>query len=172
MIEKLKKIKELAINGVGGEKLAAQKKLNELCKKFSVNINFLNEEKRTSYLFEFKTEFEKRLLHQINVKVRNLFGTGYFNVRGKKNKIGFDFTRFEFLEFNYLLEVYKRALEEQLLICFEAFIQKNNIFPITDEDRKKRYTDKEKEMNSKILKAMSVQKEIIVNKAIEQRGTE
>lgn len=58
-IEFLKKLQTLAERGVGGEKLGAQRKLEELLKKYNIEEKDISDDKQEEFEFKFSTPFEK-----------------------------------------------------------------------------------------------------------------
>lgn len=68
-LELMKKLMALAERGVGGEKEGAQKKLEQLMKKYKIEEADLTEEKTEDFDFRYKNEFEKRLLRQLFYKI-------------------------------------------------------------------------------------------------------
>lgn len=68
-IDLLKKLKNLAEQGVGGEKETAQKKLKQLMQKYNVEEEELSDDTEEKYEFTFHGEFERRLLLQVGYKI-------------------------------------------------------------------------------------------------------
>ena len=68
-IDFLKKLKNLAEQGVGGEKETAQKKLKQLMQKYNVEEEELSDDTEEKYEFTFHGEFERRLLLQVGYKI-------------------------------------------------------------------------------------------------------
>lgn len=69
--ELLRKLRALAEQGVGGEKLNAQKKLEEMLKKYNISDKELDEETVELYHFKVRGERERLLIAQIMYKVCN-----------------------------------------------------------------------------------------------------
>lgn len=59
----------LAERGVGGEKETAQKKLEQLMKKYGVEDSDLSEDKEEDHEFKYHNEFEKKILRQLFYKI-------------------------------------------------------------------------------------------------------
>ncbi len=126
-IEKLKKIKELAERGVGGEKTSAIEIYKKIVKKYNIeNIEIVD----TVELrwFPFKTPLEERLLIQILYKVTGN-RTYWFKCDKRKHLRGVECTEFEAEEINFYFEIYRKALSNQLKLFIEAFIRSNDIYP-------------------------------------------
>ena len=132
IIELAKKLKALAEQGVGGEKLNAQKMLAALCEKHSIDPASLDEEKRTNHFFP-ATYNTEALMCQVIWKVcgskQKLYGH-----RHKKYGSWAEVTEAQRLEILAYYSVYARALKTALKDLESAFIQRNNIFPTDDED--------------------------------------
>ena len=73
IIDKIKKLKELVDRGVDGEVFAAKRAIEQLCKKYDVNIEELFEEEKKLYTFKIKynNKFDRQLLFQCYSKVTN-----------------------------------------------------------------------------------------------------
>jgi hypothetical protein len=132
IIELAKKLKALAEQGVGGEKVNAQKMLSALCEKHNINPASLDEEKRTSYFFP-ATYTTETLMNQIIWKVcgskQSLYGH-----RHKKYGSWAEVTEAQRLEILAYYSVYARALKTALKDLEAAFVQKNNIFSDDEDD--------------------------------------
>ena len=55
-IEKLRKIKALADNGVSGEAIAAQEALDRLLKEYGLTLEDISDEQRKDYDFKYSNE--------------------------------------------------------------------------------------------------------------------
>lgn len=69
--ELLRKLKKLADEGIGGEKVNAEKKLNKLMSKYGISETELLEDKIETMEFIYHGVEQKRLLIQIIYKVAN-----------------------------------------------------------------------------------------------------
>ena len=63
----IKKLQELAERGVGGEKEGAQKKLEQLMKKYNISEADLSDEQLREHEWKYHTEFEKKVAASNNV---------------------------------------------------------------------------------------------------------
>lgn len=74
VIDKIKKLKELVDRGVDGEVFAAKRVIEQLCKKYDINIEDLFKEEVKLYTFKIKynNKFEQQLLFQCysNLKIK------------------------------------------------------------------------------------------------------
>lgn len=68
-IELIKKLQRLAERGVGGEKEGAQKKLQQLMKKYDIEESDLSDDKLEDHEWKYHNDFELRLLKQTIYKV-------------------------------------------------------------------------------------------------------
>lgn len=134
-IELLKKLKALAEQGVGGEKVNAQRMLDQLMKKYNISEEDLCEEKVQTFEFHWNNETEKRLLIQIIYKITNsvmIYTYFHHDINGKRRQtayiLGCDCTQSQRLEIEFLFEFYLRLWKKDLALFFHAFIQKHELF--------------------------------------------
>lgn len=125
----LKKLKALAEQGVGGEKENAQRKLDELMKKYGVDEADLSDDKLEDHDFRYHNKWEKKILRQVIYKV----ATGrreyrYKYGRGSQTTWGCTCTKAEALQIQIEYEFYVSLWEEELEMFSMAFIQKYQIF--------------------------------------------
>lgn len=132
LIEKLMKTKALAERGVGGERENAERILAAMLQKYGISLDDLESEEETTHWLTFKTDLERRLLHQLAYKYcgsGHAYGcVGKYTNRPRK-KVGIDCTNAIYIEIEADFDMYRRALEEDLEIFYSAFIAKNNIYP-------------------------------------------
>lgn len=133
-LELIKKIQALALNGVGGEALNAQKKLESLMKKYNISKEELNEEVVNEFEIKTKNAFEQDLLNQICFSVYgnidNSKGLYYYTTSKKIMLV--KCTKAEFLEIEAKFDFYKKEYKKQLRLFYKAFIQSNHLFPPTE----------------------------------------
>lgn len=132
-IERLKKLRELALRGVGGERETAIKLLEKLEKKYGVSSKELDEETECDFEFSFHGEFEKTLLAQIAYKVTNnsrachsLFYT--HSGRRCRTCCSITCTEAQKLEIEFLFDFYRVLWEKEINFFLGAFIQKHRLF--------------------------------------------
>ena len=131
--ELLQKLKALADRGVGGEKINAQRKLDEYMRKHGYTLEDLDEQQKISFETKCSSEEEKTLLVQIIYKVTNEKGGIYgFTWRRSgrtcKNLVGYDVTRAQKIEIDFLFDFYKRLYQKERKLFLQAFIQKHELF--------------------------------------------
>lgn len=131
--ERLKKIKELALRGVGGEREQAIALLEKLSKKYNIDCTDLDEEKIQEFFITFHGDIESRLLHQIVYKVTNeknrTFSARYTD-SGRKcgTKIIVECTEAQKTEIEFLFDFYKRLWKKDIKTLLTAFIQQHKLF--------------------------------------------
>ncbi|TPG60089.1 hypothetical protein [Ewingella americana] len=165
---KLKKIYELALKGVGGEKDNAESLLQKLLAKHEMTLEDLvdSEEKVYQYCFPVKTIFERTLLTQILLKVLNAH-TVYYTRYGKSKQKWYELTPTQFFEVDMLYGLYKQAWNKELEATISAFLSVNDIFPASENPnpskRTKPISDEEMEA---IWAKMSGMKPVKVHKQL------
>lgn len=128
-IELLKKLRALAERGVGGEKEAAQKRLDALMEKYQVAEADLSDDALDTVWINYRSEWEKRLFDQIcgkNAPDRDI----YRKTRGDgmRTKRGCECTKAEALQIQIEYEFYRELWAEELDIFFTAFISKHQLY--------------------------------------------
>lgn len=131
--ERLKKIRELALNGVDGEKEAAQAALEKLSVKYGISIETLDEEIPHKFHFEFHGEEERRLLSQVAFKVIGETGHSFplnYTDTGRrcKTKISIECTEAQRAEIEFYFDFYNRLWKKEKEYLYKAFINKHYIF--------------------------------------------
>ena len=127
ILELARKIKALAEQGVGGEKINAKKILTDLCEKHGIKIGDLESDQQQAASF-IGTQYT----HQILV---NTIALVCGNEREKyiwKNKpygVIVNVTEAERLEIEMYFSIYRQAFEATLTDLQVAFIMKNDIYP-------------------------------------------
>lgn len=137
---KLQKILALAENGSEGEKITAQKLLDELLKKYELTLEDITqaeEEKKVEIYLSSEMEF--KLLSQIIYKVKNVSSFSYWKF-GKRYII--KCTESQRIEINNQFEFYKKLFKKEYAKekkrfreeFFCAYIQKNKIWNESDDE--------------------------------------
>ena len=135
----LKKLRELSMRGVDGERENAQKLFDRLSKKYGISESELDDECITVHQFTFHGAFEKQLLIQIIAKVLNANPDFYnftSNLTGRKKRtiLGAKCTETQCVEINFLFDFYNTLYQKELEYFLIAFIQKHRLFKETDEN--------------------------------------
>jgi len=141
-IELAKKLKALAERGVGGEKVNAEKMLNDLLKKHNLTIEDIDGEEISNHFFKIKKE-DVNLLHQIILTVNyelKLFGEIPAKDVRRFQMDGNWFTKCtasEFVEIKAMFDFFSKAYKKELEIFFTAFIKANQLFPKKTKEENK-----------------------------------
>lgn len=133
ILELAKKIKALADQGVGGEKLNAQKMLAALCAKHGIDIDELEERETVATHTFIATKLTEKLLDQIIWKVCG-GKTKLYEPGRKRYGTRIECTEAQRLEILALYSIYSRALAKAVEDVKRAFIQANDIFPTGDDE--------------------------------------
>ena len=126
--EKLKKIKALAEQGVGGEKEQAQILYNKLLSKYEIASEAIEEKEPKLIWFKYRGELEKRLLAQVFYKVTGNL-EHWVKTDKRRHLLGVYCTEFEVNEILFYFRFYNEHFNNELDIFISAFMNKNNIFP-------------------------------------------
>lgn len=128
-LELLKKLKELAEHGVGGEKDNAQRLLEKLMKKYGVEKEDLSDDTLENHDFRYHNEYEMKLLNQVMYKVATGRRRYHYKFgKGSRTTYGCTCTKAEALRIQIEYEFYLALLKEEQEMFFFAFIQKHRIF--------------------------------------------
>lgn len=131
-IELLKKLRELALRGVDGEKETAEAMLQKLMKKYGVEETDLDESIRKVVVFKFHGEVEKKLLMQIAYKITNEwnFCSYCYTASGRpcRTDLGVECTEAERIQILFLFDFYKELFQKEFDFFLSAFIQKHQLF--------------------------------------------
>lgn len=136
-IELMKKLQRLAERGVGGEKEGAQKKLQQLMKKYDIEESDLSDDKLEDHEWKYHNDFELRLLKQTIYKVMGKDGLNqmyhYRSGKGKKTIQGVQCTKVQAIQIGIEYEFYCETWKEEHDFFFKCFVQKHKIFPTKEE---------------------------------------
>lgn len=128
-VELLRKIKALAEHGVDDEAENAAVMLDRLMKKYGVTEADLDDEKVEEFSFRWKYPYEERLLAQIVFMVIGEFSKLYYRNK-RENKTRYVYcTKTQKIEIAAAFECYRVHLKNGLDNFYEAFIQRENLFP-------------------------------------------
>lgn len=124
-LERLKKLRALALGGVGGEKEQAQAILDKLMKKYDISFDDMDEDILNNYEFEYHGKEQESLLRQTIYKVTNskssMWGLRYtYSGRKCKTRLGGQCTAAQKVEIEFLFDFYKRLWEKRtrgVIIC-------------------------------------------------------
>jgi hypothetical protein len=162
IIEKLKKIKEVALRGVpGGEKEAAQKLLDKLMCKYDISLTELEDEENSNFVFEYHGQYQYKLLIQIIYKVTNKTDTCYplrYKATGYKckTKLGVYCTPSQAVEIRVLFDFYVALWKKEIKTLLDAFIIKHDLFGELKEGAKEfEWSDEEEQKVNAFINGLS-----------------
>lgn len=127
----LKKLRELAERGVGGEKEGAQKTLERLMKKYNIQEGDLSEDVEEDHDFRYRNEYEKLLLRQLFYKIVPEYKKKAYTYRcgrGSRTTLGVSCTKAQALQIQIEYDFYRALWKEEVDFFMDAFIQKHRIF--------------------------------------------
>ena len=132
ILDRIRKIRELALRGVAGEKEGAQQLLEELVKKYHLEDYEFDEDEEKDFDFEFHGLQEKKILLQVYYKVTNQTQM-YDLVRNStgrriRTQVRASCTEAQKVEIDFLFDFYKRLWYEEVQVLLAAFIQKHSLF--------------------------------------------
>lgn len=130
---RLKKLYELAKRGEPGEKEAAQKALEKLSTKYSVDIDSLDDDKIEQHNFEIHGKEDVTLLVQVAAKVTEERNNVYHveNTRTGKRKrtlLAVMCTSAQSAEIEFLFQFYHNLYEQEKETLMLAFVYKHSLF--------------------------------------------
>lgn len=128
---RLIKIKELANNGVGGEKVNAEKLLKKLLYKYKITENDIKSDVLQMFTLTFRSKLERRLLMQVIVMVRN---SNQIEHRIYRKQVDLKLSVAEYLEISEIYDIYRKELDKNIETLFLAFIFKNKIHRTNHND--------------------------------------
>lgn len=127
-MEIISKLKALSDRGIDGEKENATKLLHKLMKKYGITEEDIEQEEVKTVWVTLKNKAEVKICSQIIYAHFN--NTNLWQRRGHRTKYWVELTPAQEIEFKYMLSVYLKSFYEEQEIFINAFIQKNQIFPI------------------------------------------
>lgn len=152
---KLRKILELTQRGQGGEKRAAQYRLDELCRQYNIDLDTIFQDQDVEFTIKYNNKGELTVLTQI---ICVILGTGEvtYAPRSKIIKIKCSpLLKAEILTKTQIyLYDYRRQLAEkrkELSLFPRAFIARNNIYDSSDPEDDTPLTEAEKEEIMKVV---------------------
>ena len=135
ILDTLRKIQALAERADGGEREAAQLKLDQLLRKYGLNMaDVLSGQETVEEVFDLENEFERDLLLHIIGKVKNVTRVTTYKLPRSKKKVLVKATPAQMVEIRQLYSVYRKALKKGLEDYCQAFFSKNDIYPDSDAE--------------------------------------
>ncbi len=147
IIEKLKKVKELAERGVEGEAQAAKEKLDILLNKYGLTLKDLEEVKTNEYKFKYVTVYEKKIMIQCISKVLDNPQLTYSWYKDKKKEFFVEMTEWQFIEATSLIKFhikqFRKEVKERMKAFFSAYCSKHTLFADSAEGGDAKMTPEE-----------------------------
>lgn len=133
---RLYKLLELSTRGVGGERENAESRLESLLKKHGIKKeDFIETENVQEFFFTFINKYEKRLFIQIAVsmQVENIYEYR------RSRRLSVQCTVAQHAEIQLKYSVYRRALQNEIDMTYEAFIHSQRIYePSVESDEEEK----------------------------------
>ena len=152
---KLRKILELTQRGQGGEKRAAQYRLDELCRQYNIDLDTIFQDQDVEFTIKYNNKGELTVLTQI---ICVILGTGEVTYAPLEKIIKIKCSpllKAEILTKTQIyLYDYRRQLAEkrkELSLFPRAFIARNNIYDSSDPEDDTPLTEAEKEEIMKVV---------------------
>ena len=158
---RIKKIYELAMRGVGGEKESAQTLLNKLLDKYKINIEeIIDNEAKDIYFYDYHGKYQKTLLIQTFYKITN--SAEHYTMQSPtgrtiRTKLGVECTASQKVEIDLLFDFYCTLWEKEQKALLSAFIQKHKIFGDSQKgaDNSHKYTQEELDKMLSMMNGLS-----------------
>lgn len=134
ILDKLRKIDELARSGIGGERENARRMLAALCAKHKISPESLTSPERSDIAFSVRSDVDKKLLFQVVAYIRQTSTLSYSVSKQKPRTLWFALTPSEAVDVRECFTHYRREWAKQQADFLSAFIQKNGIVAPGKED--------------------------------------
>ncbi len=125
-ILKMKRLLSLVRRGEGGEAGNAERKLNDLLRKYGLGLSDIEDEAEEAYRFNFKSDQEWQLFIQVYAKMR---GADNLAMSNSKRRVDVVMTRAEHALMKGLWPIYLDEWKKEVELVMSAFIQKNHLYP-------------------------------------------
>lgn len=165
IMERIKKLQELASRGVGGEKVNARIMLERAMLKYGVTESDLDSELKKQIWFKYSGKWQRALLIQVIAYVCG-DKIEIFGACAKRPKMMATMTPGQHIEVELLFDAHKRAYAKEEEIFFRAYIQKNRLFPRDAEPKEREYTPEQIAEIRKMMKVMDGIDRVHVRKQI------
>lgn len=130
----LRKLLELSRRGVGGERVNADRKLDELCAKHGIDRTELerdNLDVRTIKL-EYHGDHEYKLLVQVVGAVLNTHSPTLLQVGRARTWVLVEAPAAQAVELEVAYAAHLSAMREELAVFLNAYFMRNSIYPASD----------------------------------------
>jgi len=147
IIQKLKKVKELADRGEAGEALAAKAKLFELLQKHGLSIEDIEDDIKKSYTFRYAFTDEKRVMLQCISKVIDDPKMSYTFRRDRRKEFSVELTEWQYIEsmdlIKFHLKQYREEKKRKMRALFSAYLNRHDLFAESSEPGESKMTPEE-----------------------------
>jgi hypothetical protein len=147
IIEKLKKIKELAERGFEGEASAAKGKLEILLTKYGLKIEDLEDVKVYEYKFKYVTVQERTIILQCISEVTDTPGLRYSHFKDKRKEFFVKLTEWQYVEskamIDFHIKQFRKELKAQLDALTSAYCSKHRLFAASQKSGESKLTMEE-----------------------------
>jgi hypothetical protein len=126
-IDLAKKLQALAERGEGGEKMNAQKMLEDFIKKNGITEEDLGSIERTPHTFKVPADLH-RLFFQIVYQVQDVSQFTYHLKDGNARRVIIECSEAEAINIKIMFRWYSEQWEKEKELFFKAFICKNNLY--------------------------------------------
>lgn len=164
-IDLAKKIKALAERGIGGEKINAEKMLQEFLQKHNLKLSDIESDSMQDYFFTIDSN-HTALFHQICGYIRyDMERWGPFNNKTitegnlKGNNL-VKCTLSEHIEINCMFDLFSKLYDQEQRIFFRAFITANKLFVNPPGRSKRSYEDLSPAEQAEIDRAQKLAKNV------------
>jgi len=142
MIETLKKLQELAVRGVEGERDNAARKLQQLMMKYKISPEDIFIELKIDCKFKYREKWQKDLLLQIYRMVTNTTDQFHYQRQRRAYKVILKCTRAEFQELSFLYAEYSDDYRNKIKDFWSAYVVSNRIWAeaTASDGNNKKYT--------------------------------
>ena len=170
IIEKLKKIKELAERGYAGEALVAREKLHMLLNKYGLTIEDLEDVQIHSYKFKYITVQERSIILQCISKVIDNPNLTYSHYKDKKKEFFVKMSEWQYVEaeamIHFHIKQFRKELKAQLKALTSAYCSKHQLFAESSEGGDSKLTPEE--MARLIAAYQSLDDDVIFRKRLKK----
>ena len=132
LIDRLKKVRELALRGTAGERESAQQLFDDMVKKYNLQDYNFDDELVEDFIFTYHGKQQLRLLTQIYYKVTNNPSLSQLTNRKTGRRLrtmaSGKCTEAQCIEINFMFDFYLKLLNEEEELFFTAFVQKHQLF--------------------------------------------
>jgi hypothetical protein len=154
ILELAKKLKALAERGVGGERINAVEQLKRLIEKYQLDLEDINSVRLQYRVFKFDehNELHKKFVKQI---IAAVVGDKEFYYAGLiHNNWTVEIDDFQYVEIAEKLDFYWPIFNSEMDVFYNAFIKKNDLALVVEENKLPQLTVEEIEKLNKEYRMM------------------